>query len=55
MEIVRYSETSVDFKQTTPRYIPEDYSRRSDNLKQFPSSGIGIALNDVITHVREAV
>jgi len=36
MEAVRVSETSVNFKATTRRYIPEDFklhTRRRENLK----------------------
>jgi len=36
MEVVRTSETSVNFNETTRRYIPEDsklHTRRRENLK----------------------
>jgi hypothetical protein len=38
MEVVRNSETSVNFNVTTQRYIPEDsklHTRRRENLKSY--------------------
>jgi hypothetical protein len=37
MEVIRSSETSVDFQRTTGRYIPEDSTLHSHRCEHFKS------------------
>jgi hypothetical protein len=56
MEVIYFSEMSVDFPRTTRRYIPEEgtlHNHRCENLKSYILAGVCGYWNKLIKKLQE--